>query len=369
MKSLFFLILIINIFKIYCQDCKEYTIAEIFKKDKRGNAAVEKLLHEEGIRKDRNLDYTCAVYDEDYNIVATGSCFGNTLRCLAVSQKHQGEGLTNKLMSHLMEYQFERHNYHLFLYTKCSTAHLFGDLGFYEMVRIKDQIVFMENRKTGFQDYLNLLEKTKKEGNKIAAIVINANPFTLGHLHLIEKACKENDILHLFIVSEDKSIVPFDIRKKLIIEGTSHLKNIIYHDSCPYIISSATFPSYFQKDENAVIESHANLDLEIFSKIAKKLDISVRYVGEETKSVVTSIYNKIMETKLPEHGIKCVIVPRKKEKSGVEISASNVRLLLKEGNLEGIKELVPETTYNFFMSDEGKKIIKKIEQIEDVIHY
>ena len=209
----------------------------------------------------------------------------------------------------------------------------------------------MENRKTGFQDYLKSLEKTKKEGNKIAAIVMNANPFTLGHLHLVEKASKENDILHLFIVSEDKSIIPFNVRKQLIIEGTSHLKNIIYHDSGPYIISSATFPSYFQKDENAVIESHANLDLEIFVKIAKKLDISVRYVGEETKSIVTGIYNKIMETKLSEYG------------------ASNVRLLLKEGNLEGIKELVPESTYKFFMSDEGKKIIKKIEQIEDVIHY
>jgi len=368
MESLFLLFLIINIL-IHCEDCQEYTVAEIFKRDKRGNAAVEKLLHEEGIRKDKNLDYTCAVYDEDYNIVATGSCFGNTLRCLAVSQNHQGEGLTNKVVSHLIQYQFERNNFHLFLYTKCSTAHLFGDLGFYEIIRIKDQIVFMENRKTGFQDYLKSLEKNKKEGNKIAAIVMNANPFTLGHLHLVEKASKENDILHLFIVSEDKSIIPFNVRKQLIMEGTSHLKNIIYHDSGPYIISSATFPSYFQKDENAVIESHANLDLEIFVKIAKKLDISVRYVGEETKSIVTGIYNKIMETKLPELGIKCVIVPRKKVKSGVEISASNVRLLLKEGNLEGIKELVPESTYKFFMSDEGKKIIKKIEQIEDVIHY
>ena len=368
MESLFLLFLIINIL-IHCEDCQEYTVAEIFKRDRKGNAAVEKLLHEEGIRKDKNLDYTCAVYDEDYNIVATGSCFGNTLRCLAVSQNHQGEGLTNKVVSHLIQYQFERNNFHLFLYTKCSTAHLFGDLGFYEIIRIKDQIVFMENRKTGFQDYLKSLEKNKKEGNKIAAIVMNANPFTLGHLHLVEKASKENDILHLFIVSEDKSIIPFNVRKQLIMEGTSHLKNIIYHDSGPYIISSATFPSYFQKDENAVIESHANLDLEIFVKIAKKLDISVRYVGEETKSVVTGIYNKIMETKLPELGIKCVIVPRKKEKSGVEISASNVRLLLKEGNLEGIKELVPESTYKFFMSDEGKKIIKKIEQIEDVIHY
>ena len=59
-------------------------------------------------------------------------------------------------------------------------------------------------------------------------------------------------------------------------EGTAHLKNIIYHDSGPYIISSATFPSYFQKDEKDVIESHANLDLEIFVKIAKALNINVR---------------------------------------------------------------------------------------------
>ena len=40
-----------------------------------------------------------------------------------------------------------------------------------------------------------------------------------------------------------------------------------------YIISSATFPSYFQKDEVAVIESQANLDIKVFTKIAKVLNI------------------------------------------------------------------------------------------------
>ena len=74
----------------------------------------------------------------------------------------------------------------------------------------------------------------------------------------------------IFYASEDKSIIPFNIRKKLIIEGTLNLKNMIYHDSWPYIISGAIFPIYFQKDENAVIESHTNLDLEIFVKITKK---------------------------------------------------------------------------------------------------
>ena len=232
----------------------------------------------------------------------------------------------------------------------------------------------MENKKTGFSDYLNELKKTKKgdENNKIAAIVMNANPFTLGHQYLIEKASKENDILHLFIVSEDKSIVPFNIRKKLIMEGAKHLNNIIYHDSGPYIISSSTFPSYFQKDEKDVIESHANLDIEIFVKIAKVLNINVRYVGEEPTSLVTGIYNQLMIKKLPENGIKCIVVPRKTNIDGNNIiSASGVREAIKKDKMDEIKNMVPECTYKFFSSEEGKNIVKKIQKMDmdSIKHY
>ena len=372
--SIFNLFFILIIIPLSYSDYEDITISPIYSNDKYSNSIILKLLRQEGIRRDPNLDYTCAVYDSDYNIIGTGSCFGNTLRCLAVSHEHQGEGLTNKIVSHLIQYQFDRGNFHLFIYTKYTTYHLFKDLGFYEIVRIKDQIVFMENKKNGFNDYLNELSKSKLNYNnnakKIAAIVMNANPFTLGHLYLIEKASKENDILHLFIVSEDKSIVPFNVRKKLIMEGTAHLKNIIYHDSGPYIISSATFPSYFQKDEKDVIESHANLDLEIFVKIAKALNINVRYVGEEPTSLVTGIYNKIMEKKLPENGIECFVVKRK-EMDGNIISASEVRKKIKEGNIEGIKNMVPDSTYKFFISEEGKNVINKIKQLDDndIKHY
>ena len=372
--SIFNLFIILIIIPLSYSDYEDITISPIYSNDKYSNSMILKLLNQEGIKRDRNLDYTCVAYDSDYNIIGTGSCFGNTLRCLAVSHEHQGEGLTNKIVSHLIQYQFDRGNFHLFIYTKYTTYHLFKDLGFYEIVRIKDQIVFMENKKNGFNDYLNELSKSKLNNNvnakKIAAIVMNANPFTLGHLYLIEKASKENDILHLFIVSEDKSIVPFNVRKKLIMEGTAHLKNIIYHDSGPYIISSATFPSYFQKDEKDVIESHANLDLEIFVKIAKALNINVRYVGEEPTSLVTGIYNKIMEKKLPENGIECFVVKRK-EMDGNIISASEVRKKIKEGNIEGIKNMVPDSTYKFFISEEGKNVINKIKQLDDndIKHY
>ena len=162
-------------------------------------------------------------------------------------------------------------------------------------------------------------------------------------------------------MSEDASLVPFNVRKRLVIAGTSHLHNVIYHDTGPYIISSATFPSYFQKDDEAVIESHANLDLEVFVRIAGTLGINARYVGEEPKSLVTGIYNRIMSEKLPEHGIRCVIVPRKTE-GGEVISASNVRQAIKENRLE-------ESTYDFFASPEAESVIAKIRGTENVIHY
>ena len=345
-----------------------YTISKIYPSDKRANRQIDALLEAEGIRRDGNLDYTCGMYDEDMNLIATGSCFGNTLRCMAVSSAHQGEGLMNQIVTHLLDVQYQRGNLHIFLYTKCDSAKFFGDLGFYEIVRIDGQIVFMENQRTGFQDYLDQLAKEKEEGKRSAALVMNANPFTLGHQYLAEKAAAENDILHLFIVSEDASLVPFPVRKKLVMEGTAHLKNIRYHDSGPYIISSATFPSYFQKDQEAVIESHALLDLTVFTRIAQAMNITRRYVGEEPNSLVTGIYNEIMQKKLPENGIECIIVPRL-QSEGKVISASTVRQAIKDGNWEALKELVPKTTLDYFMSPQAEAVVARIRGEENVVHY
>ena len=359
----------------------EYAISQIYPSDRRANTQINELLLAEGIRRDANLDYTCGMYDEEMNIIATGSCFGNTLRCMAVSSAHQGEGLMNQIVTHLISVQFERGNTHLFLYTKCNSAKFFGDLGFYEIARIDGQIVFMENRKTGFTSYLEKLKKETEQSEvfqrfscndsaktKIAALVMNANPFTLGHQYLVEKAASENDILHLFIVSENQSLVPFSVRKKLVLEGTAHLKNIIYHESGPYIISNATFPSYFQKDADAVMESHANLDLTIFVRIAQALGINCRYVGEEPNSQVTGIYNEIMAKKLPENQIACKIIPRK-EANGSVISASTVRTSLKCDKIDLLKTLVPETTFRYFQSEEAAPVIKKIKAAQNVVHH
>ena len=345
----------------------EYSLSQVYPTDKHTLAEIDALLEKEGIRRDGNLDYICAMFDENYHVIGTGSCFGNTLRCFAVSSDHQGEGLLNQIITHLIEVQCARGNLHLFLYTKIKSAKFFGDLGFYEIARVEDTLVFMENRRDGFSSYLRDLEKTKTEG-KSAALVMNANPFTLGHQYLVETAAANCDTLHLFVVSEDASLVPFAVRKKLVAEGVKHLPNVILHDSGPYIISNATFPSYFLKDAEAVIEGHAKLDLAVFTKIAAALNVTARYVGEELTSQVTGLYNQIMAQQLPEAGIDCIIVPRK-QAEGKAISASTVRQCLQNGDWETLKELVPQTTLDYFRSPEAEPVLDRIRKACNVVHY
>lgn len=345
----------------------EYALTQVSLPDKRMLGQVDALLVENGITRDANLDYICAMVDEENRVIATGSCFGATLRCFAVSQQHQGEGLLNEVVSHLMEYQMGRGYTHLFLYTKIKSAKFFQSLGFYEIARVDGTLVFMENRRNGFPSYLSRLEKTARPGVS-GAIVMNANPFTLGHQYLVETAAGRCDTLHLFLLSEDASLVPFGVRKQLVQAGTAHLKNVVLHDSGPYIISNATFPSYFLKDDVAVIQGHAKLDLAIFVRIARALGVTVRFVGEEPTSQVTGLYNEIMAAQLPENGIDCVILPRK-QAMGKAISASTVRAALQAGDWQTLSQLVPQTTLDYFKSSEAEPVLKRIRSAANVIHY
>lgn len=350
----------------------EYTISQIRPGDRRALRQMDALLSREGIERDRNLDYSAGLFDEDYNLVGTGSCFGNTLRCLAVSSDHQGEGLLNQIITHLIEYQYSHGNTHLFLYTKCNTARFFGDLGFYEIARVDGKVVFMENRRTGFSDYLNQLKQetphTDTPMNRIGAVIMNANPFTLGHQYLLEQAAAGVELLHVFVVSEDVSFVPFAVRRQLVQEGSAHIPNLVCHQTGPYMISNATFPSYFLKDSDTVIRSHAKLDIQVFTRIAKALGITDRFVGEEPFSQVTGIYNQVMKKELEASGIRCTILPRKTDGSDA-ISASAVRELLKAGNFSQLQHMVPDSTLRFFTSPDAEPVLARIRQAEEVRHY
>lgn len=349
-----------------------YTVKQVLPEDAALWAAADALLRREGIQRDANLDYTCVLLDEEGRAAATGSCFQNTLRCFAVDKAHQGEGLMNQLITHLIQVQVERKNLHLFIYTKCETAKFFRDVGFYPVAEVPGRISFLENRRTGFSRYLQALagESTRetRDGGAAGAVVMNANPFTLGHRYLVEQAAAQCELLHLFVVSEDASLVPFDVRWKLVREGTAHLNNVILHKTGPYLISSATFPSYFLKDEALVSRGHAELDAAVFGRIGSALGITRRFLGEEPVSQVTALYNRVLAEQLPGFGIQCSILPRK-EAGGAPISASTVRQCIHNGEWEALEAMLPGTTLDFFRRDEAADVIHAIRASDTLIHH
>lgn len=319
--------------------------------------SVNSFLKKQELRLDNNVEYITALADE-MGIVAVGAFEDKVLKCIAVDDKYKGMGLSNKIVSNLVTEEYMRGNTDLFIFTKPKNYKVFNEMGFYKVEEAKDKVILLENNSNGIKKYVEKLKSKKKDGKVISTIVLNCNPFTLGHKYLIEKASLESDIVHLFVVSEDKSIFPFDIRYNLVKEGTKHLKNVVVHESGNYIISNATFPTYFIKEKSEAVRSHAILDLNIFGKyISGALGINRRFVGEESTDEVTKIYNDTMKKLLPKFGVEVKEIPRlciDKE----EVSALKVRKLLINGRIIDTKKLVPEVTYKFLNSEQGKKIIK-----------
>ena len=344
----------------------EYSVTALTPLDPSGQARLHAFLALNGIRRDDNLDYTCVLTDADGQWIATGSCYLNTLRCIAIGQAYQGEGLLRRIVSHLLAVQAARGNTHVFLYTKPDAAPRFADLGFFEVARVLDAVVFMENRRRGFKDFLEEL-KTHRRPGSAAAVVINANPFTLGHLCLVETTAAACDTLHLFVVSEDASLVPYPVRWRLVRDGVSHLGNVLCHATGPYLISNATFPSYFILDAEDVVREHARLDVQVFLAIAGAMAITRRFVGEEPKSRVTAMYNQVMQDELPRGGVALTVIPRARH-AGEPVSASSVRQLLHAGCVEAIRLLVPDSTYRFFQSPEAQPVLARIRAAEKVVH-
>lgn len=213
----------------------------------------------------------------------------------------------------------------------------------------RDDTILQEK---SFLNYLDFLKKEKIQNvSTAAAIVMNCNPFTLGHQYLIEKAACEVNFLYVFVVEENKSFFSFEDRFNLVKHGTSHLSNVKVLPSGRFIISATTFAAYFIKEENNNIIINANEDLKIFANfIAPTLNINCRYVGEEPIDRITKQYNEQMKEILCEYGIKVDEIKRK-EINGQIISASRVRKLLEKQDFTAIKELVPSSTYEFLVKN------------------
>lgn len=342
-----------------------YDVREIVSPQDREQ--MDALLARCALHRDAHLDYCAGLFDGD-ELVATGSCAGSTLRDIAVSPDRQGEGLLNSLIQHLIAVQYARGNYHLFLYTKPSSARFFADLGFAEVARDEPNTVFMENRKSGFARYLERLSRETAGGGVHGALVMNANPFTLGHRYLAEYAASRCETLHLFVVSEDLSLFPAKDRMELVRAGTAHLPNVVLHATDSYLISQATFPSYFLPDGDTAAASQARLDAAVFLRIAAALGITRRFLGTEPHSRVTALYNHELAQMLPQGGVSCDIVPRL-EQDGRCVSASDVRQALKDGDWDAAARLVPPTTLAYLRSPRAEPVLRRLRTAPQVRHH
>lgn len=332
-------------------------------------AMLDDFLLRRKISLDAGATYTAGLFDENDALLATGSVLGNTIRSLAVREDLTGHGLLGTLVTHLTEYLFERGITHVFIYTKCGYARLFEDLGFYEVARAEPFAVLLENKRTGFSDFLQALSQESGGAQKSAAIVMNANPMTLGHLALIEKAAQENQRVHVFVVSEERSFFPAQARLDIVKQSVLKLKNVLVHQTGDYLVSSATFPTYFISGAEDAVRAHALLDAAVFCKIAAGLGIEKRYVGTEPFSHTTLIYNEVLAKTLPPSGIELILVPRFSDENGLPYSASRVRAVLKEQGPEAAGALVPPETIRYFYSAEGRKTIETLRAAKDVAHH
>jgi [citrate (pro-3S)-lyase] ligase len=299
-----------------------------------------------GIGYDEGAEFSVCVTDGG-RIAAAGSLDGRVLKCIAVSPDYQGEGLAAQVITELVNQAARRGSHHLFIFTKPENRELFGGMGFYPLAET-GRVLLMENRKNGIAGYALSLRKGAADAGPAGCIVANCNPFTNGHLYLIENAARRCGTVHLFILSEDKSEFPAGVRRLLVQKGTAHLSNVIVQPAGPYIISAATFPGYFYREPSVIAGANGELDLKIFCEhVACPLGITLRFAGTEPFSPLTDSYNGLMKKLLPGYGIELVELPRLTGRDGGAVSASRVRALLREGRLADVKDLVPRVTWEY----------------------
>ena len=161
-------------------------------------AAWTQLLENSGLTPDKQVDTTLLVWEDD-ELIATGSRLGNLLKCIAVDSRHQGEDLTATLLTQLRQDALMAGHRHLFLYTKPKNKLMFSSLFFYPIAET-DSVLLMENKPKGIGEFLDSLPVAPGSGT-VGAIVMNCNPFTMGHRYLIETAASQVDRLYVFVLS------------------------------------------------------------------------------------------------------------------------------------------------------------------------
>lgn len=318
---------------------------------------VEQFLSDNNLRLDE-VDYYAVVtrLGED-KILAGGGLSNDVIKCIAVDDSLRGTGMSQRLVSHLLSVAGERGHLNVKVYTKPQNTEIFTSLSFRELAAAP-MAVLMENGIGGLSNYEKYLEGLRKEGRN-GVIVMNCNPFTLGHRYLVESAARQVDHLYVIIVKEDVSMFTYRQRMEMAQAACKDIENVTVIAGSDYAISAVTFPTYFLKQLSDASDTQMTLDINLYARhIAKALDAKVRFVGTEPNDKLTCRYNELLKDQLPQHGIEVIEIERLAH-DGSAVSASRVREMLVNEELHKAANLVPATTVPYLVSKQADLSLRK----------
>lgn len=327
----------------------------------RQRQRIEAFLKRNGLRID-DMNYYAAVFDDDGEMIAGGGLKDDVIKCVAVDDAHKGESIANTLVSHLISHANQEGYGCIKLFTKPKNRQLFESLSF-RLLAEAPEAILMETGIGGISNTVDALKKIKEEKTNLTTspsqplttttprrgvVVMNCNPFTLGHRYLIEQAAKQVEQLYVMVVREDCSLFAYTERKAMVEQGVADIENVNVIDGSDYAISRATFPTYFLKRLDDAADTQILLDLDLFRRhIAPALGAEVRFVGTEPTDELTRRYNELMMESLGKDHV--VQIPRL-ENGGVAVSASRVRMAMESNSLKEAAQLVPPTTLPYIIA-------------------
>lgn len=340
----------------------------------RQRRRIEQFLGDNGLRLD-DVDYYAALVDETTDeIVAGGGLKGGVIKCVAVADGHKGEAVANQIVSHLIAHANADGHQCVKLFTKPQNQKMFESMSF-RLLAEAPKAILMETGIGGIRKYSEELEsekgkvKSEKSNGKLhhlnpstpqpimpqsGIIIMNCNPFTLGHRYLIEQAAQQVETLYILVVREDCSMFGYDERKAMIVRGVAHINNVVVCDGSEYSISATTFPTYFLKSLSDASDTQMTLDIDLYRRhIAPALGATVRFVGTEPDDPLTRRYNELMKSMLPD-----VREVARLQQSGVAVSASRVRKAIVENHLALAARLVPPTTVPYIVAHLATRALK-----------
>lgn len=330
----------------------------------RQRRQIEMFLQTNGLRYD-DVDYYAAIVDESSDeMIAGGGLKGSVIKCVAVADGHKGEAVANVIVSHLIAKANDEGCQCVKLYTKPDNRQLFESLSF-RLIAESPNAILMETGVGGIEKYCEELRvKSEELGVKseelkndesvvsnarkpIGVIVMNANPFTLGHRFLVEQSSELVERLYVVVVREDCSMFSYNERKAMVSQGVRDIGNVVVVDGSDYAVSVATFPTYFLKQLSDATDTQIILDLDIYRRrIAPALGATIRFFGSEPTDPLTRRYNELMHQQLGEEHVHEI---QRKQQEGSAISASRVRKAMMEGCLWDAIQLVPPTTIPYII--------------------